>query len=123
MKVTINNPDGISREFVDVTQIAHTPTGKKHDSNKPKWNLLPWVAQTEVVKALTFGEKIYGADNWRHVPDGNSRYLAAALRHIVAWATGEKHDPESGLHHLAHAVCCLLFLIELDTTQERQHEK
>jgi len=23
-------------------------------------------------------------------------------------------DPESGLHHLAHAMCCLMFLYERD---------
>jgi len=27
---------------------------------------------------------------------------------------GEQLDPESGIHHLAHAMCCLMFLYEHD---------
>lgn len=91
--------------------------GQKHDQDKPMWNLLPWLAQTEVVKVLTFGAQKYDDDNWRKVPNPKKRYLAAAFRHMVAWATGEKLDPESGLHHLAHAICCLMFLLEKDVEQ------
>ena len=31
-----------------------------------------------------------------------------------SWRDGEKNDLESGLHHLAHAGCCLLFMLWLD---------
>jgi len=24
----------------------------------------------------------------------------------------ESHDPETGVHHAAHAVCCMMFLLE-----------
>jgi hypothetical protein len=40
--------------------------------------------------------------------------MAALLRHINAWRRGEKCDDESGLHHLAHALCNVAFLLELD---------
>lgn len=40
-----------------------------------------------------------------------SRLIGAALRHLFAFARGEDRDPESGLSHLAHAGCCILFLI------------
>ena len=33
-------------------------------------------------------------------------------RHIFAWWGGEDKDPETGFSHLAHAACCLLFLME-----------
>jgi hypothetical protein len=36
------------------------------------------------------------------------------MRHVHAWRAGETKDPESGLHHLAHAGCCLLFMLWLD---------
>jgi hypothetical protein len=39
-------------------------------------------------------------------------FFAALLRHLFAWWRGEELDPESGLSHLAHAGCCLMFLME-----------
>ncbi len=54
----------------------------------------------------------YGAWNWSMVSDLERRYLAAAMRHINAYRAGEMLDQESGLPHLAHAMCCLAFLIE-----------
>lgn len=86
--------------------------GKKYDDNKPKWNLMPFHAADEVVKVLTYGAKKYGPDNWRKVEDLDSRYLAAALRHISAYAKGEEYDSESDLSHLSHAICSLMFLLE-----------
>lgn len=40
-----------------------------------------------------------------------TRMSDAALRHITAWIEGEDKDWESGLSHLAHAICCLTFLL------------
>ena len=88
--------------------------GQKHDQDKPLWNLLPWDSVKEVVDVLTFGAKKYEPENWKKVPDARNRYFAAAMRHLTAWWEGEKLDPETGLSHLAHAVCCLLFLIWFD---------
>lgn len=34
-------------------------------------------------------------------------------RHLWAYRRGEVSDPESGLPHLAHAMCCLMFMAEL----------
>jgi hypothetical protein len=91
-----------------------TPPGVKADLDKPRWDLLPFVATAVVVDVLTYGARKYSPDNWRHVPDARRRYFAAAMRHLVAWFAGERVDPESGRPHLAHATCCLLFLLELD---------
>ena len=40
-----------------------------------------------------------------------SRYFSAAQRHLLAWNDGEDNDPESGLPHLAHASCNLMFML------------
>jgi len=85
--------------------------GAKYDQDKPQWDLLPWEPVAEVVAVLTLGAKKYSPDNWLKVPDHRRRYFAAALRHIMAWWCGQKNDAETGLHHLAHAICCLLFLM------------
>jgi hypothetical protein len=39
------------------------------------------------------------------------RPFSAAMRHLWAWWKGEQADPETGLPHLAHAACCLMFLM------------
>lgn len=95
--------------------VGMVEAGKKLDAGKARWDLLPWKATGAIVDVLTFGAKKYSPNNWRKVPEARDRYLAAAMRHLVAWADGEKRDPESGLHHLAHAGCCILFLLELDS--------
>jgi hypothetical protein len=83
----------------------------KHDNGKLRWDLLPWAATEEVVEVLTFGANKYTPNNWRKAED-TTRFLAAAMRHIAAFAMGQKRDPETGIHHLAHAVCNLIFIIE-----------
>jgi len=87
-------------------------TGRKDDQGKPRPSLLPPCALAEVIDVLTFGANKYGADNWRNVEA--SRYLDALMRHVEAYRRLEHADPETGRSHLAHAVCCALFLIELD---------
>lgn len=88
--------------------------GYKNDAGKRRWTLLPWDAAAVVVDVLEHGSRKYFDDNWRLVvaaPGGPSRYLDAALRHIAAYLDGEETDPGSGLPHLAHACCCLLFVL------------
>lgn len=89
--------------------------GRKDDAGKLRYDLVPLLAERQVVEVLTFGAAKYGDDNWRHVPEPGPRYFAAARRHLAAWAGETRLDPESGLPHLAHAITCLMFLAELDT--------
>lgn len=91
-------------------------TGKKHDSGKARWDLLPLEPVSEIVKVLTFGATKYSPDNWKHVDDPINRYYAAMLRHITSWRMGQRVDEETGIHHLAHAGCCLLFLLWFELT-------
>jgi Domain of unknown function (DUF5664) len=67
----------------------------------------------KIAAVLDYGAKKYDRENWRKVPDLEPRYLKACLRHIFARVRGEKIDPESGLPHLAHAACSILFLLEI----------
>lgn len=102
-----------------VPYMESEPVGVKHDAEKPDYSLTPWRALEEVVAVLTYGAKKYSRDNWQYVEPFKERYIAAALRHVVAYARGEKIDPESGLHHLAHAATCLLYLIERDKSDDQ----
>jgi len=83
--------------------------GKKYDQEKPRWDLLPLNTVEDIVKVMTFGAKKYGDNNWKQVKP-KQRFFAAALRHLTAYQSGEIIDKESGLPHLAHALCSILFL-------------
>lgn len=93
--------------------------GVKLDVGKPRMDLIPMLAQLEFAKVLTFGVKKYGANNWRKVVGWRWRYVAAGLRHITYYALGERSDPETGLHHLAHALCCFSFVLDNELSIER----
>ena len=85
--------------------------GAKHDGGKLRYSLLPKGTVNEVLKVLEFGAKKYAPDNWMKVDNAQTRYYDAALRHITAWHEGEKFDQETGVSHIAHALCCLHFLM------------
>jgi hypothetical protein len=84
--------------------------GRKFDGEKARMDLLHPAFLVDVSKVLTFGARKYAPDNWKKVRHGRLRYFGAILRHLYAWKTGETNDPETGLPHLAHAACCLMFL-------------
>ena len=100
-----------------------TASGIKYDSEKPKMNLLPPKAIVEISKVLTFGASKYDAENWRKLDDLQNRYTAGALRHIFAHMDGEELDPETNLSHLAHAMCCLLFKLEIELEERFKKEE
>ena len=97
--------------------------GKKYDGGKPQLYLLPPKSINEVGKVLTFGAEKYDPHNWRKVDDLQNRYTSAALRHIFAHIDGEDVDEETGLSHLAHAMCCLLFKLEDQLIGESEEER
>jgi hypothetical protein len=94
--------------------------GYKADGGKPRWTLLPLDALEDAVRVLTLGATKYAPGNWMHVPDGKTRYLDAAFRHLSARALGEVADPETGLPHLSHAICCCLFAAWFDKHEAPQ---
>jgi Domain of unknown function (DUF5664) len=80
-------------------------------NTKARWDLVPFKAVDQIAQVLTFGAKKYKDNNWR---EGTrwGRCYAALQRHVTAWWEGEEVDPETGASHLAHAGCCLFFLME-----------
>ena len=95
---------------------AHTTIGTeamKFDGEKTRMDLLDPCAIEQLAQVLTFGASKYAAHNWRK-GISKSRLLAAALRHLFAYLSGEDKDPESGLSHVAHAMCCCMFLLGLE---------
>ena len=87
----------------------------KFDGGKHRTDLLPVRPLLEISKVLEFGAAKYGERHWEAGMDWERPY-AATLRHLFAWQSGETADPETGLNHLAHAACELLFLLEYAAT-------
>lgn len=81
----------------------------KYDNGKPRVDLITRDFVEGMGRVLSFGGQKYGFQNWRKGMLW-TRPAASALRHLFAWLSGEKLDPESKLPHLHHAACCLMFL-------------
>lgn len=93
--------------------------GIKYDLGKPDYSLMPPGPLEDVVKILTLGAEKYSRDNWKYLDDAENRYFAAAQRHMWARKNGEILDAESGLDHAAHAICCMLFLMQIKRERDK----
>lgn len=96
--------------------------GVKNDQDKIRVDLLSSIALFKIAQVMTFGAKKYAAHNWR----GGiawSRVLGAALRHLLAYLGGQDKDPETGLSHLSHLGCCVMFLLEYEETHRELDDR
>ena len=87
--------------------------GRKDDLGKLRWDLIPPEALEEIVRVYTMGASKYEPWNWLKGMAW-SRVFAAIMRHLWAWARGERTDSESGLSHLAHAAWGCFTLMEFE---------
>ena len=94
----------------NLTKPSQFTSGQKDDKEKNRLDLIEPEFIESVGKVLTFGANKYEPNNWQKVDDAEDRYYAAALRHLMAWRRGEKTDLESGISHLDHAACNIMFL-------------
>lgn len=86
--------------------------GKKYDTGKLDYTLLPFKQLEGTVRVLEMGEKKYSRDNWKKVD--KEKYQKALLRHMMDYANGELKDKESNEAHLSHIMCNCLFLLYLE---------
>lgn len=86
------------------------------DSGKPPLALLPRFSLEAAADVVGFGAQKYTAHNWRKGLSWTS-IMSSALRHLLAFNDGEDLDKESGLSHLAHALCDIMFLLQYTDTK------
>lgn len=96
--------DLVGRTAVEVLE------GRKDDAGKPRYDLLDPQYLHETARVLEYGARKYKERNWENGMSWG-RPFAALMRHLWAWWGGEQRDPETGFLHLAHASCCLMFLL------------
>lgn len=105
----------VAQSCSDAEENAVQPCGdeNKHDGDKVRLDLVEPSLIDAVGRIRTFGIKKYPDEqSWRKV--SKQRYVAATMRHFEAYRSGELLDPESGLPHLWHVACNIMFLIELE---------
>jgi hypothetical protein len=114
--------EDLKQQKFQFTNVSLTTNALKYDEDKPPMNLLSREALEQTAKVMAFGKEKYDAHNWRK-GFAWSRPLSAAMRHIMAFNDGEDKDPESGLSHLAHAACCIMFLLEFEKTHQELDDR
>jgi hypothetical protein len=88
-----------------------TPSGAiRHNKGKTRWDLLPYDALDSVAQVMTQGADKYGERNWEKGFPWMSVF-SSLMRHLFKWVRGEDLDDETGLPHLSHAACNVLFLV------------
>jgi len=98
--------DGTFKRIKDCPAPTLSIAPQKADANKPDLSALFRAfgpVLDDLAHLTAFGEQKYSPLGWREQHNGESRYTAAALRHLSAHLSGETIDHESGLAHLVHA--------------------
>lgn len=96
--------------------------GVKFDDGKLPLDLISPYYLDGTAAILQFGAKKYAAYNWAKGMKW-SRVYAALMRHMWAWWRGEKVDKETGMSHLWHASCCLMFLVHYEATATGEDDR
>lgn len=101
-----------TKDFITYTEkidMKEALSGTKHDQDKSRVDLIDPEFLEGLGNVLRFGANKYSPHNWR----GGikySRLIGAAFRHLMALSKGEDMDAESGLGHVFHLACCVMFL-------------
>ena len=90
----------------------------KFDDNKVLASAVDPLYVIGTAQVLTFGAKKYDRDNWK-LNNDPVRIQDSLMRHLYAYLAGEKIDPETGLSHLYHASCNLMFLAYYERNGEK----
>lgn len=109
-------PDDILTETFGPIEdyMADADKNPKHAAGRKKASMdgIPPIAIVREGAVMRHGYEKYGKFNWGEAGVVASVYYEAALRHLLAWYTGEDIDPESGQPHLAHVRACAGIVID-----------
>ena len=91
----------------------------RDDDGKAPIHLIPPEVFTALAAVYDFGAKKYAPRNWEKGMDW-SRVYSSAMRHLLAFWSGEDFDEESGFPHVWHALWnCAALVCYLGTHPER----
>ena len=87
-----------------------TDEGRKDDSSKLRYDLIPPEALEALALVYTIGANRYGDNNYLKGLHW-SRVGGALMRHYEAWRMGEQIDGEDAQEHLASVAWCAFTLM------------
>ena len=96
--------------------------GRRYNTGKAKWGLVPFFALIPMVKVLEFGSRKYDDWNWTKGLSWVSTY-ESMLRHTFDSMFGEDHDKESKILHIGHIMCNILFISYYFLTGKGQDDR
>lgn len=84
-------------------------SGARFNDGKVEYHQFPIESIEGVLRVLMYGAKKYAPGNYLKGQKWSTPFNSM-MRHMAAWQRGEELDRESGLPHLDHAMCNLMFL-------------
>jgi hypothetical protein len=100
------------RSWVSLPPTENPKATRAAADGKTRFELLPLHVLQEVAEVLQHGADKYGEWNWHDDPIRCTTYIGSTCRHLFAWALGEDLDPDSGKHHLVHAIAGLMIVLD-----------
>ena len=105
--------------YQQIASIESHPIGRKDDSGKCQFGLIPVDALWELGKVYTVGASKYDPWNWANGIK-YSRVYDALLRHLFKWWWHkEQNDPETNCHHLASVAWAAFTLMHYELNKEK----
>lgn len=94
-----------------------------YDAGKMDVTATPMLGILEAFQVTNHGMKKYARLNWEKGAPWH-KFVNSALRHIFRfWWLREDFDPDSGKHHLAHAVWDLSWVVTMQYTENGEDDR
>lgn len=94
-------------------ELMEKNLGLRYNKGKTKFSLIPAHWTRVLAQILTKGAEKYAPRNWEKGLV-HSEVLDSLHRHLDAFLSGERYDPETKCHHLGHVAWNALALMTFD---------
>lgn len=94
------------------TPVPDTNPKRQYGMRSIPLNLWSPLASAYGAVGLYNGSLKYGQGNYKATPVEASIYIAAMLRHAVAWAEGQEYDPADGVPNLAGVLANVAIILD-----------